>query len=250
MTQEKPQVLIVGATSAIARETARLLAMKQARMFLVGLEKDQLELCAEDLSTRGADIAGTLQADLLDLECYGDVAKSALEALPHLDTTLFAQGLLGDQKQGQTDHAHAEALFRINFLSVIGIAAPVANFMEEQKRGKLAVISSVAGDRGRQSNYMYGSAKGALSLYTQGLRNRLQPSGVKVLTFKPGFVDTPMTAHLPKNKLYASPEDIAQGIVTALDKNRNGEIYLPGFWWLIMTVIRHIPGFIFNRMKL
>ena len=121
--------------------------------------------------------------------------------------------------------------------------------MEERKYGCIAVISSVAGDRGRQSNYIYGTAKGALTLFLQGLRNRLARSNVQVLTLKPGFVDTPMTAHLKKGLLFVSPETIAKGILRSIQKKKN-EVYLPWFWYFIMKIIKTIPEFIFKRMKL
>ena len=111
------------------------------------------------------------------------------------------------------------------------------------------MIGSVAGDRGRQSNYVYGAAKGMVSLFLQGLRNRLAKQGVQVLTIKPGFVDTPMTAAFSKGALWAKPDDIARGIVRAVDR-KSDEVYLPGFWWVIMTIIRHIPERIFKKLSL
>jgi short-subunit dehydrogenase len=132
---------------------------------------------------------------------------------------------------------------------VIALATVLANRFEAQRSGSIAVISSVAGDRGRQSNYVYGAAKGAVTLLLQGLRNRLSKSGVQVLTIKPGFVDTPMTAEFKKGALWAKPDDIAHGIVSAIDRRRD-VVYLPGFWRLIMLIIRHIPEPIFKRMSL
>ncbi|MDQ3267568.1 MAG: SDR family NAD(P)-dependent oxidoreductase, partial [Pseudomonadota bacterium] len=136
-----------------------------------------------------------------------------------------------------------------NFLSVVSLLTLLANRFEEQGHGCLAVISSVAGDRGRQSNYFYGSAKGGLSVFLQGLRNRLASRGVQVLTIKPGFVDTPMTTGFKKGALWVGPNVIAAGIHRAIRRHSN-EVYLPWFWWGIMTIIKAIPERIFKHLKL
>jgi len=138
----------------------------------------------------------------------------------------------------------------INFLSVVSLLTPIANRFEENKRGTIAVISSVAGDRGRQSNYVYGAAKSGLDAFLQGLRNRRSKADVHVLTIKPGFVDTPMTAHIPeRGPLWAQPEDVAKGIVSAIEKQKY-VVYLPRFWSLIMLIIRSIPERIFKKLSL
>ena len=154
-----------------------------------------------------------------------------------------------NKKTGEQDYAYTEQALRTNFLSVVSLLTPIANQLEKQHYGCIAVISSVAGDRGRQSNYVYGAAKGALTIFLQGLRNRLQAANVCVLTIKPGFVDTPMTADLKKGALWAKPESVAKGIYRAI-KRRKNSVYLPWFWWPIMMVIRHIPEPIFKRLKL
>jgi short-subunit dehydrogenase len=147
------------------------------------------------------------------------------------------------------DTSYALREFTVNGTATIAIAAAVARQMETQGRGTLAVISSVAGDRGRASNYVYGAAKAAVSTYLSGLRQRLSPRGVNVLTVKPGFVDTPMTASFKKGLLWAKPEHVARGIVHAIDKRR-AVVYLPWFWAAIMAVIRGIPEFVFRRVQL
>mgnify|MGYP000704499895 CR=1 FL=1 len=134
-------------------------------------------------------------------------------------------------------------------MSTISLLTHIANKFEEQGKGTISVISSVAGDRGRQSNYIYGTAKGALNIFMQGLRNRLHRAGVQVLTIKPGFVDTPMTADLSKGILWVQPEKIADDIYQAIKKNKN-EIYTPWFWRPVMMIIKSMPGFVFNRLKL
>jgi decaprenylphospho-beta-D-erythro-pentofuranosid-2-ulose 2-reductase len=166
-----------------------------------------------------------------------------------IDLALIAHGVLGDQQKAQADYAAAEAVLRTNFLSAVSLVTWLANYFENQKRGTLAVISSVAGDRGRKSNYVYGASKGALNVFLDGVRNRIDRSGVNVLTIKPGFVATPMTAHLPKGPLFASPETVAQGIVRAI-KGRKDVVYVPGFWAVIMLIIRSIPEAIFKKLNL
>ena len=155
----------------------------------------------------------------------------------------IAHGTLGDQQKSAEDYTVAERELRTNLLSVISLLTPIANYFEEQKSGVIAVISSVAGDRGRQSNYVYGTAKGGLNIFLQGLRNRLNPAGVCVLTIKPGFVDTPMTEGIKKNPLFASPETIAKGIYTAIAAKRD-IVYLPWFWFWIALAIAAVVGLV------
>ncbi len=243
------KVLVLGATSAMAQATVRLLAARGASMYLVGRNAERLEAVAQDARTRGAAKVATEALDLDDVTQHEALVERATTALGGLDGALLAHGILGDQEASQRAYAEAEKVFRTNFLSAVSLLTPLANRFEAQKAGTLVVISSVAGDRGRQSNYIYGASKGALSVFLQGLRNRLARSGVAVVTVKPGFVDTPMTAGMKKNALFASPEKVARGILRAADKRRN-EVYLPGFWRLIMFIIRSIPEGIFKRLKL
>jgi len=243
------KVLVLGATSAIAQATVRLLAARGASLYLVGRNAERLEAVAKDARTRGAAKVESEAMDLDDLTRHEALVERAATALGGLDGALIAHGLLGDQKVAERSFSETEKVLRTNFLSAVSLLTPLANRFEAQKAGTLVVISSVAGDRGRQSNYVYGASKGALSVFLQGLRNRLARSGVAVVTVKPGFVDTPMTADLKKNALFASPETVARGMLRAADKGRN-EVYLPGFWRLIMFIIRSIPEGVFKRMKL
>jgi short-subunit dehydrogenase len=162
---------------------------------------------------------------------------------------LIAHGTLPDQKACEASVELLQQEIDNNGLSVVALCTRLANLMEPRGQGTIAVISSVAGDRGRQSNYVYGAAKGMVTRFLQGLRNRLARKGVQVLTIKPGFVDTPMTAAFPKGLLWAKPESVAQGIVAAVDRKKD-VVYLPGFWCLIMMIIRHIPEFIFKKLSL
>jgi len=244
------KVMIVGACSAIAEATARQFADRRAALFLVARNQQRLDVLADDLRVRGASSVDTFVADACDYDSHEPMLEAAIEAMGGLDTVLIAHGTLPDQKEAEkTWEATAQALNE-NCLSVIGMLTPIANYMEEQRGGTIAVISSVAGDRGRQSNYVYGTAKGAVSTFLQGLRNRLTPAGVQVLTIKPGFVKTPMTADVAGDGfLWAEPEDIASGIMSGIDKNRN-VVYLPWFWQIIMTIIKCVPEVIFKRLSL
>jgi decaprenylphospho-beta-D-erythro-pentofuranosid-2-ulose 2-reductase len=243
------KVLVLGATSAIAQATVRLLAARGTSLYLVGRNAQRLEAVAQDARTRGSPKVETEAVDLDDLTQHESLVERAATALGGLDGALLAHGILGDQEAAQRSFAEAEKVLRTNFLSAVSLLTPLANRFEAQKAGTLVVISSVAGDRGRQSNYVYGASKGALNVFLQGLRNRLARSGVAVVTVKPGFVDTPMTAALKKNALFATPEKVARGLVRAADARRD-EVYLPGFWGPIMFAIRGIPERLFKRMKL
>lgn len=243
------KVLVLGATSAIAQSTCRLLAARGASLYLVGRNPARLDAVARDLTVRGARHVAQEVRDLDDTSSHAGLVARAEGALGGLDGALLAHGVLGEQRAAEASWEEASRLLHTNFLSAASLLTHLANRFEAQRDGTLVVISSVAGDRGRQSNYVYGTAKGALSVFLQGLRNRLHRAGVAVVTVKPGFVDTPMTAHLKKGALWASPEQVARGIVRAADRRRN-EVYLPGFWRLIMALIRSVPESVFKRLKL
>lgn len=243
------KILIIGATSAIAEATARLWAARGAALFLVGRRAERLEVIAADLAVRGAAAVGCYTLDCCDIGAHAAMFDAATAALGGIDVALIAHGSLPDQKSCQASVEQTLKELNTNGVSVVALATRLGELFAAQGAGSLAVISSVAGDRGRQSNYVYGAAKGMVSLFLQGLRNRLSKQGVQVLTIKPGFVDTPMTAALPKGALWAKPEAIARGIVRAIDGQRD-EVYLPGFWWLIMTIIKHLPERVFKRLSL
>lgn len=243
-------IVIFGATSKIAMETARYFARQGDRLFLVGLEKERLEVVAGDLTVLGAQNCETLVADLADLNKHPQLLDTILNKMEVIDKVLIAHGTLPDQERCQTDWKYAMRHLMINGQSVISLATLLADVFEKQGFGTMAAISSVAGDRGRKSNYLYGTAKGSISIFFEGLRNRFGLGQIKIITVKPGFVDTPMTAHLPKNGLFASPQKVAEDIFNAMQKGRPEVLYTPWFWRFIMLVIRHIPGFIFKRLNL
>lgn len=244
------KILIIGATSAIAEATARIFAARGDALFLVARNADRLQAIATDLNVRGAVRTATATLDVADFSAHQAVIDRAEQGLGGLDTVLIAHGTLSDQSECEKSVDALRREFDINALSTMALLTTLANTFEARKSGTLAVISSVAGDRGRQSNYVYGSAKAAVSAFLSGLRQRLAKSNVDVLTIKPGFVDTPMTANIAnKGALWAKPDQVAAGIVRAIDKRRS-VVYLPWFWRGIMLIIRHIPESVFKKLKL
>ena len=227
----------------------RLLITPQARFFLVGRSPEKLEAVARDLLTRGAAAVAIHAMNLDDTQLHPAMLAEAAANLGTIDLALLAHGVLGVQEDAQASYPNAEAVLQTNFLSPVSLITWLANYFEATKQGTLAVISSVAGDRGRKSNYVYGASKGALNVFLDGVRNRIDRSGVHVLTIKPGFVATPMTAHLPSGPLFATPVQVAKGILAAID-SRKDIAFVPGFWALIMFVIRGVPQSIFKKLNL
>ncbi|HEY1810437.1 MAG TPA: SDR family oxidoreductase [Acidobacteriaceae bacterium] len=247
--EEPRRVLALGATSAIAEATLRLMAERGASFFLVARNAARLDAVSADLLTRGAERVSGQVADLDDTVGHPALLSGAVAALGGIDVALIAHGVLGNQAQSEQDYSAAEAVLRTNFLSAVSLVTWLANYFEAERRGTIAVISSVAGDRGRKSNYVYGASKGGLNVFLDGVRNRIDRAGVQVLTIKPGFVATPMTAHLAKNALFAQPAVVAQYILRAIDRRRD-VAYAPPFWGMIMLVVRSIPGRIFKKLNL
>jgi decaprenylphospho-beta-D-erythro-pentofuranosid-2-ulose 2-reductase len=241
--------MIIGATSAIAHATARLWASEENALYLVARDPDKLEAIAQDLETRGAGQLETRVMDMLEQQQHQALVEDAVQRLGGLDRVLIAHGTLPDQKACEASVDQTRRELEINCLSTISLVTRMASHFESQGTGTIAVITSVAGDRGRQSNYVYGTAKGALSLFLQGLRNRLYRSNVQVLTIKPGFVDTPMTAAFAKGLLWAQPERVAADIDKAIRKGKD-VIYTPFFWRYIMWIIKAIPESLFKRLSL
>ncbi|WP_028919455.1 SDR family oxidoreductase [Pseudoxanthomonas suwonensis] len=241
------RILIIGATSAIAEHVARRYAQRAARLMLVGRNLDRLQVIADDLRVRGAESVHVHAMDVNDLPAHEPMLDAALQALGSIDVVLVAHGTLPDQVACNASVELSLREFATNGTSTIALCALLARRLASG--ATLAAISSVAGDRGRASNFLYGSAKAAVSAYLSGLGQHLHPSGVNVLTVKPGFVDTPMTAAFRKGLLWAKPDVVARSIVRAIDR-RKAVAYVPGFWWAIMQVIRHIPEPVFRRIRL
>lgn len=241
------KILIIGATSAIAESVARLYAARGAMLYLVGRSAGKLDAIAADLRVRGAQHVHSGVLDVNDVAAHGALMDDAWAALGGVDTVLIAHGTLPDQAACDASVALSLQEFATNGTSTIALSAALAQRL--QSGASLAVISSVAGDRGRASNYLYGSAKAAVTTYLSGLGQRLRPAGINVLVIKPGFVDTPMTAAFKKGALWATPDKVAAGILKAIGK-RKAVAYLPGFWWAIMMIIKNIPEFVFRTIKL
>lgn len=247
--QELSRIVVLGATSAIAQAWMRLLAPRGVSFFLVARNPEHLESVARDLLVRGATAVYAENCDLDKTELHPALMDRALKSLGGLDCALIAHGSLGNQAADEKDFAAAAASLQTNFLSAASLVTWLANYFAGQYRGTIAVISSVAGDRGRKSNYIYGSAKAGLNAFLDGVRNRVDRDGVHVLTIRPGFVATPMTAHLPQGPLFATPDAVARDILRAMDRRRD-IVYTPWFWRWIMTIIRTIPEWKFKRMDL
>jgi decaprenylphospho-beta-D-erythro-pentofuranosid-2-ulose 2-reductase len=240
------RILIVGATSAIAEATARRLAARGAQLHLLARNAPRLEEIAADLRTRGATVS-TGVLDINDLATHAGALEQAWSCLGGLDVALLAHGTLPDQAACDASVDVALAEFATNATSTIALCIALAQRL--QAGATLAVISSVAGDRGRASNYLYGSAKAAVTAFLSGLGQRLRPRGINVLAIKPGFVDTPMTAAFRKGALWASADQVGKGILNAIAA-RKPVAYVPGFWWAIMYVIKAIPEWLFRRIRL
>jgi decaprenylphospho-beta-D-erythro-pentofuranosid-2-ulose 2-reductase len=227
----------------------RRLAGPNTHFMLVARNTDRLTSVAQDLHARGAMAVDTWVMDLDDTTGHAEMLTAAAERLNGIDLALIAHGVLGDQHLAETNFEAAAAILHTNFTSTVSLLTWLGNYFQARHAGTLAVVSSVAGDRGRKSNYVYGASKGALNIFLEGLRNRIDRDGVHVLTIKPGFVATPMTAHVPHNALFASPDQVARGIVQAIEQRRD-VVYLPWFWAVIMLLVRAIPSRRFKKMNL
>lgn len=246
------KVIVFGATSEIAEQALRQLVSEGASVYCVARDEQRLETLLTDLSIRAGEqqtILGSI-ADLSDFSSHDTLWASAKAALQGCDGVLIAHGHLPNQSACEQSAQQTLDNINLNAMSIISLLTPIANHMQQQQYGVIAVISSVAGDRGRQSNYVYGAAKGMLSVFLQGLRNRLHQHKVAVVTIKPGFTRTRMTEGMNREGfLWADAADVGAGIVGAMRKGKD-EVYLKPIWRLIMWVIKMIPEYIFKRLSL
>ena len=250
MNQRK-KVVIVGASSAIAMHTARIWAQRGSTDFiLIGRDLDRLNRVALDLKSRG--LGNETQAMVISFTDPLAIQHAArdISTAGAIDIVLIAHGSLGDQQRAQSDIEYCRDELLTNGVSAVMFAEAFAGVMEPVGRGALAVIGSVAGDRGRKSNYVYGAAKGLVTRYMQGLQHRFAGTELKIVLIKPGPTETPMTAALVAGGAkMASVEEVAKGIAAAIERGQP-EAYVPGKWWLIMMIIRHLPRLVFNKMNI
>lgn len=248
---ELPKIIVVGATSRIARHCVRLwLEQRPAEVTLVGRDPQRLQRVAGDLAARSP--VSVIHTAVVDFDDPAAIAKlvGTYSATGAIDLALVAHGSLPDQAKCETDPSAAARALAVNGISPALFAGALAEVMATAGSGTLVLLGSVAGDRGRKSNYVYGAAKSLLERYAQGLQHRLAGSGVRVCLVKPGPTATPMTAHLANSgPALASVEDVAACIVRGVARQR-AIIYAPGRWALVMLVIRHLPRFIFNRLDI
>jgi short-subunit dehydrogenase len=243
------KILVLGATSGIAEATCRIWASQGASLFLVARSAEKLAAVAADLRARGASLVDTAVADLDDTDRHPALLAHAVNSLAGLDVAYLAHGVLGDQTRAEQDFNTTAHIFHTNLIAPISLITWLANFFVERRGGTIAVLSSVAGDRGRKSNYVYGSSKAGLSAFLDGLRNRVDREGVNILTIKPGPTRTAMTSGMKGSEKFADVNAVAKAIVTAVDK-RMDTLYVPFQWQPIMFVIRHIPERVFKKLNL
>jgi short-subunit dehydrogenase len=250
MTPTSPmrKVVVLGATSGISLEVQRLLAQKGCELLLVARSPQRLAAIQPDLIARGAGQVLTCAADLTSIQHHAGIFEFVRRSFPDFDTVLLTYGTMRDQKDSEASVDVLLDELLANYVSAAALLTLFSADLEQRGSGCIAAITSVAGDRGRRANYVYGSAKGALSLFLQGLRSRLYPAGVKVITIKPGPVQTPMTDHLANAARFADPKLVARDIVRALERRSPDVLYTPKIWRFVMSAVEHIPETIFKRL--
>ncbi|MDX2022878.1 MAG: SDR family NAD(P)-dependent oxidoreductase [Deltaproteobacteria bacterium] len=237
-------ILVLGATSAVATEACRLWAARGDALYLVGRSTEKLLALKSEL---GAAVVAAVVAAFDDLAVNERTIGDAVAQLGRIDVALIAHGDLGDQLKSEMDVNEAARIIHVNFISVVSLLVPLANHMERNRAGALAAITSVAGERGRPRNFTYGASKRAVTTYLQGLRSRLYPCGVSVTNIKLGPTDSPMTVGHPRNVLFATAPRVARDIVRAID-GRAGEVFVPWYWRPVMMLVRRIPEAVFGKI--
>jgi decaprenylphospho-beta-D-erythro-pentofuranosid-2-ulose 2-reductase len=243
------RILVLGATSGIAEATCRIWAERGDSLFLIARNADKLAAVAADMRTRGASYVDTAVADLDDVGVHAELLAHAINSLAGLDIAFLALGVLGDQPKAERSFADAAAILHTNYVAPVSLLTWLGNYCAQRHSGTLAVLSSVAGERGRKSNYVYGSSKAGLTAFVDGLRNRIDRDGVRVMTIKPGPVKTSMTAGIKGSGKFADVNAVAAALVKAIDRGTD-VVYVPGIWRVIMAVICAIPERIFKKLNL
>jgi decaprenylphospho-beta-D-erythro-pentofuranosid-2-ulose 2-reductase len=244
------RIVVLGATSEIAQQVQRILAGQQKEMLLVARTPDRLQSVAADLRVRGAKRVIEYVADLADISQHAELVSFVQESFPDFDTVLLAYGTLLPQEKCRHSVDLSLTEWQTNFTSAAALVTRFADILEHRGSGCIAVITSVAGDRGRSANYVYGAAKAGMNVFLEGLRGRLHRSKVRVLTIKPGPVKTPMTSEMPEGRLFADPANVAEDICRAIENRRKDTLYTPARWRYIMAAINLIPETIFKRLSI
>ena len=246
---DEKRILVLGATSGIAQACTRLWANRGDHLFLVARNAGRLAVVAADARTRGAASVDTAVADLDRTEHHADLLAHAINSLGGLDVAYLALGVLGNQSKAERSFYDAAQIVHTNYTAPVSLLTWLANYCAQRHAGTIAVLSSVAGERGRKSNYIYGSSKAGLTAFADGLRNRIDREGVHVMTIKPGPVKTSMTEGTKGQERFADVNKVAATIVKAIDK-RQDIVYVPGDWRMKMAIVRAIPERIFKKMNL
>jgi len=240
-------ILIIGATSAIAKECAKIWAERGDKLFLVARNEENVKNIAENLINKNNFFTKTFCLDFNHHNEHVRMLNAAEKELVNIDLVLIAHGTLLDQKECEVNVELAITEIKNNALSTISLLTHLANRFEHKKKGTIAIISSVAGERGRATNYVYGSSKAMVTTFASGLRQRLDKFNVKVITIKLGLVDTPMTSRFKKGLLWSKPQYVAKKIVQSIDNNKD-EVYLPKLWYFVFFLIKSIPSSIFKKL--
>jgi len=243
------KTIIFGATSGIGRALATELAKHHKPLILAGRDEIELQRLKANLQIRYSIHCEAVVFELLEQRTIEQRVRSIQKQFSDIDALYFLMGYLGNQKLAEENRQEREKILHINYGMAVHLLSEFANYFEKRGRGKMIIVGSVAGDRGRQSNYFYGSAKAGLHAFAQGLRNRLAKSNVHVMTVKPGFVDTAMTYGLTGLFLVAKPQLVVKNIMKAESRNKN-IIYVPFYWRYIMGIIKSIPEFLFKKLSL
>jgi len=241
-------IVILGATSGISQAVAKQLLADDVSFHLVARNEQKLNIVANDLVSRGCHSAKCYVLDFNSIDAHPSLISSIFNGVDNIDTLFVSYGIMHSQQECETDVSKAVKQVNSNYTSTLSLLVLFSQRMETQSSGTIAVVSSVAGDRGRKSNFVYGSAKAGLTVFLEGLRYKLYSKGINVLTIKPGFIDSPMTADIKKGALWASTDQAANYIVKGIVKNKS-VIYVPPFWFFIMAIIKLIPAFIFRKLN-
>ncbi len=242
------KILVLGGYSGIAQAVLNILVSQEVTLYLVGRDEQKLQIVKDHLSAYGKSKVILDVFDLNNIQQHKDLLDRAIQQMNGLDILFVCYGILPNQRNLEEEPEMSINNYMTNAISTINFVSLAANYFEEKNQGTIAVVTSVAGDRGRKSNYFYGSAKACVDTFLEGLRHRLFRKNVHIITIKPGLVDTPMVKDLEKKILVARPERVARDIVNALDAKKK-IVYTPSFFRFIMLIVKLLPRSIFYRLN-